>query len=249
MAKHLVVLYGQGGLSDVGRHAVEVVLREQPSCQLTVLTQHPELLKESNWNCGCPDGHSIVEDPSKWKLVKVNKWDDPTLLQHFSSCDAVISCLGNRQPTLMDVPASSWCAADGNAMVIKAMQKHQIKRVVVCSSMGVEEDWPPLEFHWAGKIMACLFVLPGMARRPFQDLTQMEKQYKATKDVDWLFVRPLGLGEDVVPTNRWKLQTEKYKDRDLSIELAKMDAARYLVEEALNPTRHCVGVVIGGVKE
>lgn len=245
--KHLVVLYGIGGLSDVGRHAVEVVLREYPGCGLTVLTQHPELIKECNWNCGCTDGHSIVEDPNKWKIFKVDRWDDPELSKHLSSCDAVISCLGNRQPTLMDVPTSSWCAAEGNAFVIRAMQEHGIQRVVVCSSMGIEEDWPPLEFHWAGKIMSCLFVT--LARGPFRDLTKMEQQYKATTGLDWLFVRPLGLGEDVVPKNRWKLQTEKYKDTDLSVDLAKMDAARYMVQEALNPTRHCEGVVIGGVKE
>jgi NAD(P)H-binding len=251
MAKHLVILYGQGGLSDVGRHAIQVALDEVPSCKVTILTQHPELLNEKNWNCGCPDDHRITEHP-KWKdttkLVSVDSWNDPGLVQHFNSCDAVISCLGNRQATVFGVKASTWCAAEGNALVIKAMKEHGIQRVVVCSSIGIEEDWPPAEFHWAGKVMACLFVAPGLARRPFQDLTKMEKLYKAS-ELDWLFVRPLGLGEDVVPQNKWKLQTEKYKDRDIDIQVAKLDVARYMIQEALAPSRHRVGIVIGGVKE
>jgi NAD(P)H-binding len=254
MAKNLVILYGQGGLSDVGRHAVEVALAEwraEDCRRVTILTQYPELLKEKNWNS--PGDHNVM-DLVRWKedakLISVtNGWNDPELVQHFESCDAVISCLGNRQPRSMGAKASSWCAAEGNALVIKAMKEHGVKRVVVCSSMGVEEDWPPLEFHWAGRIMACLFVTPGMARRPFQDLTEMEKMYKQEPDLDYLFVRPYGLSEDVVPKNKWKLQAEKYKDKDIDFVVAKMDVARYMMQEALTPTRHRVGVVIGGVKE
>ena len=43
----LVVLYGIGGLSDVGRHAILAAL-EQPSVRkITVITEYPELLDES----------------------------------------------------------------------------------------------------------------------------------------------------------------------------------------------------------
>jgi hypothetical protein len=249
--KSLVILYGQGGLSDVGRHAVQVAL-DETDCSVTILTPYPELLDEKNWNCGCVDGHNITAH-SRWqecaKLIAVTNWNDPDLTKHYQSCDAVISCLGNRQARCLGAVAGSWIAAEGNAFVIRAMKEHDVKRVVICSSMGIEEDWPPVEFHWAGKIMACLFRTPGMARQAFADLTKMERLYKQEKELDFLFIRPLGLGEDVVPKNTWKLQTEKYKDKDLDIDMAKLDVARFMIQEALTPTRHRAGVVIGGVKE
>lgn len=253
MKKQLVVLYGRGGLSDVGRHAVQVALQETKtksySCSVTVLTPHPELLEEPNWNCGCPEPHVISDDHKKnMKMVAVQDWDDEKLVDHFQGCDAVISCLGNRQPTFMDVPQTSWCAHQGNEMVIRAMKTHNIERAVVMSSMGIEEDWPPAEFHWAGKIMSALFVLPGCARRPYQDLTLMERAYrKSSAGLDYLLVRPVGLGEDVLPEDQWKIQTKKYEDADIDMNVAKLDVARFMVQEALEPTRHRDAVVIGGV--
>lgn len=244
----VVVLFGLGGLSDVGRHAVQVAM-EQENCSVTVLTQHPELLDEPNWKCGCPEPHAFDDEQKKrMKLVPVDKWTgDKSLQGHFKDADAVISCLGNRQPTFMDIPTSSWCAHEGNEMVISAMKKHSVRRVVVMSSMGVEEDWPPAEFHWAGKIMRVLFTL--CARRPYKDLTDMERSYRRS-GLDYLLVRPLGLGEDVVPENQWKIQREKYKDADLEIDVAKLDVARFMVKEAiLEPTYHEDAVVIGGIKK
>jgi hypothetical protein len=93
--------------------------------------------------------------------------------------------------------------------------------------------------------MKCLFLTN--TRKPFQDLTEMEKSYKATDpaDIDFLFVRPSGITEDAIPTGKWKLQKEKYKDT-VGINMAKMDVARYMVQEALEPTKHRTAVVIGG---
>jgi hypothetical protein len=54
MSSRLVILYGIGGLSDVGRHALQAALERSEVLHVKVLTQHPELLEESNWNCGCP---------------------------------------------------------------------------------------------------------------------------------------------------------------------------------------------------
>ena len=73
----------------------------------------------------------------------------------------------------------------------------------------------------------------------------MEREYKASSnDIDYLFVRPVGISEDVVPENRWFLQKEKGVD-PVGFNMAKMDVARFMVEEALNPTKHRMGVVIG----
>ena len=242
----LVILYGIGGLSDVGRHAVQVAVEKKKQKeleQITVLTRYPELLEEKNWKCGCPEEHGFSEEDKKlFSLVHVKDWSDKILTSHFQGATAVISCVGNRQPTMMGVKPDSWEAYDGNQVVIQAMKEHSIQRAVVMTSMGINEDWPPMEYLWPGKIMALLFLT--CARKAYKDLATMEDAYRAT-DLDYLLVRPVGIGEDQLPTNKWKLQTEKYKDKEMGMDMAKLDVARFMMQEALNPTRHKEAVVIG----
>ena len=79
----LVILYGVGGLSDVGRHAVQVAVEKRVKGEiqgLTVLTPNPELLDEPNWNCGCPEPHKFTkEEKDLFNLVPVTDWKDPAL--------------------------------------------------------------------------------------------------------------------------------------------------------------------------
>jgi hypothetical protein len=232
----LVILFGKGGLSDVGRHALQAAL-EQPGVECRVLTQHPEMLKEANWNCGCPDDHSFsLEEESRFQVIPVDSWQDDNLLDHFQGATAVVSCLGNRQPFI-----GGWVAHAGNEMVIKGMKKQSVERVVVLTSTGIEEDQPGAEWHWGGTIMKFIFMTIG--RKSFKDLTLMERAFRES-DRDFLFVRPSGLGEEVVPVGKWFLQKEKFKDI-LGINMAKLDCARFMVQEALNPTRHRDAVVVG----
>ena len=170
------------------------------------------------------------------EVVSVQSWDDESLLDHFRDAGAVVSCLGNRQPFI-----GGWESAEGNIVVQRAMKEHNIGRVVAISSVGVEEDWPPLEYFFGGKILAFLFRTFG--RSSFKDLTKMERAYRSS-DLDYLLVRPVGLGEEEVPLNEWFVQESKYKDR-VGLGMAKLDVARYMVEEALRPTRHKTAVTLG----
>jgi NAD(P)H-binding len=241
----LVVLYGVGGLSDVGRHAVAAALELPEVDGVTVITRQPELLDLPNWNCGCEQPHSFSqEEKAKLKIVKVESWNED-LSSHFQHATAVVSCLGNRQPF-----TSSGDSAAGNHAVIKALQQTgtDSKRVVVCSSTGVEEDWPPMESWTPGKvILSAMFMTISFAS--FRDLTKMERSYRSSPpNIDYLLVRPVGIGEDVKPVHKWKLQEEKYRDI-LGPNMAKMDVARFMVEEAVRPTRHRDAVSIGSEPE
>lgn len=253
----LVILYGMGGLSDVGRHAVQAALEQTPEVveHVTVLTEHPELLDESNWNCGCPDPHALTEaDRTRLTVVPVPSWKkknsadvDALLEPHFADATAVVSCLGNRNATV-----GHWVSHAGNLAVIRAVQQQQRKnkdlrtrRVVVCSSIGIEEDWPPMEMFPLGRaIMTAIYLTLGYAL--FRDLTAMERAYRATapEEIDYLLVRPVGIGEEVRPAGTWELQKEKYVD-DVGFNMAKLDVARFMVQEAIKPTRHREAVVIG----
>ena len=59
----------------------------------------------------------------------------------------------------------------------------------------------------------------------------------------------MGVGEDVVPRGEWRVQKEKHKDKSVGVNMAKLDCARFMVEEALNPTRSKTAVVVGTAAE
>jgi NAD(P)H-binding len=249
MAQRLVILYGVGGLSDVGRHAVQVALLEHADVvsHVTVVAQAPHhlLLQEANWKCGCEQPHAIdVTNNERLTVVSVPSWQpqdaDETLAECLRGATAVVTCLGNREAF-----RGHRDAAQGTKAVLRAMQKTKVKRLVTITSVGIEEDWPPLEFFRpAYYILSCLFM--SVAKPNFRDLTEMERACKATdaNAIDYLLVRPVGLGEDVKPVNKWLLQKKKYEDV-LHFDMAKLDCARYMVEEAVRPTRHREAVVIG----
>lgn len=253
----LVVLFSKGGLGDVGRHAVRAALDRGPDVveHVTVISQHTESLlkadEDNNWNCGCVNEnrpHTFTDDEKdRMTIVSVDSFDNDdsdnnaVFISHFEGAGAVISCLGNRQINLGDRVGGA-----GSRLVVKAMNKKKIERVVVISSMGVKEDWPPIEFHWVGKIMSCIFLTCG--RKDYKDLSAVEEAFRSSKDIDYLIVRPVGLGEDVPPRNEWLVQKEKYKDTSLDIGIAKLDCARFMVEEAIKPTRHKTAVVVGWPK-
>jgi uncharacterized protein YbjT (DUF2867 family) len=201
-----------------------------------VITKYPELLEESNWNCGCPEPHSY--DEKRVTVIPVKSYDN--IESYFKGSDGVVCCLGNRQPFYGHNDAY-----DGTQAVLKSMKANHIQRLVVLSSTGVEEDWPPMEFHWSGKIFGPMLLT--CSRAAFRDLTDMERAVRAS-EVDYLIVRPVGIGEDVAPVNQWKLQGEKYKDV-IGFNMAKMDVARFMVQEAIEPTKHKEAVTIGAVME
>ena len=178
---------------------------EKPTIdKVTVITEYPELLDEKNWDCNCPGGHTNpFNDPSlssRLEMVKIDTWkkEQPNLSQHFIGATGVVSCLGHRQPGWKnkELITRGLIAYDGNKQVIKAMGEAKVDRVTVISSFGIGDGgtkaWP----HFASKFMCVLF--KTCMRKSGKDLLKMEKAHKES-NLDYLFVKPVGIGEDVKP--------------------------------------------------
>mmetsp|Transcript_25153 Transcript_25153/g.54210 ORF Transcript_25153/g.54210 Transcript_25153/m.54210 type:complete len:266 (+) Transcript_25153:51-848(+) len=246
----LVILYGIGGLSDVGRHAIIAALEKPSIEQIIVITEYPSLLDEENWECNCPGGHTNpFNDPdtvSKLKMVKIDTWknEQPDLAKYFIGATGVVSCLGHRQPGWKnpELKKRGLVAYDGNRQVIAAMVEAKVNRVVAISSIAINGDksWP----HWSSQAMSCLF--KTFQRKAGKDLAKMEDAY-IESSLDYLLVRPVGIGEEVVPTGQYYLQqSEKDKVHDMvGGNMAKLDAARFMVDEAVTPTLHMTSQVVG----
>ncbi len=133
----LAILYGKGGLGDVGRHAILAAFERNDVASVKVFSQHPESLQE-NYKCGCLNPHNLtVEQRKRIDIIPVkHNWKDD-LSAHFVGVTAVVSCLGTRQPFL-----GGRYATAGSKAVKKVMEAHDISRVVSITSMGLGEDYP-----------------------------------------------------------------------------------------------------------
>ena len=264
----LVILYGIGGLSDVGRHAILAALENPSITKITVITEYPEKLDETNWNWSfpsdCPASTPVTNtnpfnDPqlsSRLAMVPIDTWkkEQLDLTKHFIGAMGVVSCLGHRQPgwKSKELITRGLIAYDGNKQVIAAMNEAKVTRVVVITSIALHGDktWP----HWASKVMGCLF--QTFQRKAGNDLIKMENAY-VESSLDYLFVRPVGIEETKIPVGRYYLQVHgEKKSIDVSADneviegivggnMAKLDVARFMVDEVLRPTLHRTSQVVG----
>lgn len=237
----LCILFSSGGTADVGRHAVQAAL-EQYEGPIRVLTSDPQVLQESSWNCACPESHRVELERLDIRTVDVVKDD---LKEHFQNVGAVISGLGNRQPFHGDCVAQM-----GTRNLVQAMLHHGIPRLVMITSAGCNEDFPPMEFHWTGTILKWLFRL--VSRREYRDLCLAEDEVRnhvpADAVLNYLIVRPVGLSEERPPVHAWIIQKQKYQEK-LGPDMSKMDCAQFCLKEAVRPTYHRQAVVIGSDPE
>lgn len=84
-----------------------------------------------------------------------------------------------------------------------------------------------------------------LAWGPKQDLMAMEDYVTAT-DLDYVIVKVSALVQYTQPTGQWQLLTEAGQPLPGILNLAKSDAAQFLVNEAVTPTFHRKIVSIGG---
>jgi hypothetical protein len=241
----LLIIYSSGDLGDVGRHAVAAALEFPPTVvrQVRALSTNIEALAKRDWKCGCQEQHSVTES-DRLQLIQ----DDCTtsnLDQYMEGVSAVISCLGNRRPFHDDCVAKL-----GTQGIVQALLRQEVApRFVVLSSVGIAEDWPPMEWSREGQRLQGFF--RTICWMQYQDLSGAElaiqQGAQTNKEFDFLIVRSVILDETTIPVGGWYIQVAKHKDHPPCLDLAKMDCARFMVEEAIFPSIRRRAVVVGGV--
>lgn len=232
--KVFCILYSSGGTADVGRHAVRAAL-DSSDLKIRVLTRDPKtLLEETNWNSY--GEHTFTDQEVDRLDVRTVDIEKDDLKPHLKDVGGVVSALGNRQPYFGDNIANA-----GTKNLLSAMESEGVGRLVAVTSTGCNEDWPPLEYHFAGKVFK--WMLRTVARKGYKDLCEAEKAiFGSTRN--YLVVRPVGLGEDRPPTGEWVIQKKKYEHK-VGLDMSKLDCARFCVQEVLKPTYEKRAVVIG----
>jgi len=244
----VAILYAtRGGMGDVGKIAMMLADRNEAfrsSCNV-----RPVALSMEGSTEGTDKGLQVdvedlqlkadiekVLDTMEEKIVKIDISKDSAeeeIGDAIESADAVISCLGNRQPKM-----ERWCSL-GTEKVVAAMKAKKIPRLVSLSSMGIGKDGlrtSLLTLFWR-------FLLHTFLRSARKDLMGLEETVR-NSDLDFVLVRPVGLTPSEPPQGSCDRLLSK-EDGNLQFMLSKSDAAAFLLGEALAPTTHGRAVTIG----
>ncbi|GAA4904492.1 putative NADH-flavin reductase [Actinomycetospora succinea] len=131
------------------------------------------------------EGHEVVavaragsDVPAGAMVVRAGFDDADALEEAVRGADAVISALGGRGrgPTTV--------CTDGVSAVLAAMERTQVRRLVVVSAAGLPGEGDDLAVRWLVKP-----ILQRVFRHPYADMARMEEIVRAS-DRDWTIVRP-----------------------------------------------------------
>ncbi len=133
-------------------------------------------------------GHAVtafVRNPAKMTtkheelvVVKGNVLDYDSVDHSVQGHDAVVSALGHKQFLLKNAILS-----DGIKNIIRAMEKHKVKRLIFESSLGVGDSRGKLGLYYT------LFVIPVIIFFYYKD-KEIAERCIMESSLDWTIVRP-----------------------------------------------------------
>ena len=267
----LLIVYSSGDLGDVGRHCVALALKQPRIRQVKVVTDQPpqDLYDEQRYNkCRCPPHtHELLGFKDRLRVFPANLSHEE-FSRHVQNVDAVISCLGNRLPFHPD--SSSHIAENATTRIVQALLDldKTRQRIIMLSSVGIGNDWPPLEGLREGTFLQGLF--RTICWEQYQDLSGAERaviRSWSSNQLDYVTVRCVLLPDECQPTGLFRAidqpqGIERQANTDTDVErrrdpcgragpdydqcIAKLDAALFLIQEVVRPSRHRQVVILGG---
>lgn len=188
-----IALFGATG--GTGRQVLEQAVRA--GYQVTALVREPAKLGQT------PAGVTVVTG---------NVLQPPAVDQVVAGADAVICSLGNtsNNPDMV--------VTNGTRHIIDAMQRHNVRRLIVVTSLGVGDSKDQVPFFFKALMKTVL-------RKAIEDKEAQEAAVRASR-LDWTIVRPGGLTDDP-PTGRYQVGTT-----DLTAgRVARADVADFILKE------------------
>lgn len=124
--------------------------------------------------------------------------------------------------------------SQGTMNVIKAMQAHGVRRLVVQSTLGARDSWPTLNFWWK-RVMFGALLAPV-----FRD-HELQEQLVEASGLDWTIVRPGAFTDKA--TVRSVIEDVPNTARGLDLKIARSELARFLTRELVD--RKYIGRAVG----
>jgi uncharacterized protein YbjT (DUF2867 family) len=135
--------------------------------------------------------------------------------------DAVLVVLG------AGMSRRSRIRSEGTLNVIRAMQAHGPKRLIVQSTLGARDSWDTMNFWWK-RVMFGALLAPV-----FRDHELQERLVEAS-GLDWTIVRP-GAFTDAA-TTRPVIEDVPTNARGLDLKISRADLARFLTRQVADRT-------------
>jgi nucleoside-diphosphate-sugar epimerase len=142
------IFFSSGDLGDVGRHAVAAALEMPPSVvsNIRVFSRDIASMDQANWKCGCGEHSISQEDRNRIQFLQIDCTQDD-LVPALFDVDAIVSCLGSRQPF-----HNERIVREGTERLVQAAITCKIARFVMISSVGIGDDWPPMHVSKVTKL-------------------------------------------------------------------------------------------------
>ncbi len=150
-----------GGTGGTGKELIKQALEQGHS--LTVLARNPGKVKIAHPNLSVIKGNVL----DYYKVQEVVPWQD-----------AVLSALGHKRFFI-----KTNILSEGTKNLIQAMEKHNVKRLICITSLGISDSRFKLGLYYS------LFVIPFIVFFYFLDKTKQEKLIRSSM-LDWTIVRP-----------------------------------------------------------
>ncbi|UWQ19167.1 NAD(P)-dependent oxidoreductase [Jannaschia sp. M317] len=192
-----VIIFGATG--TVGRLATQRML--DAGHRVTAFARNPDKLD--------------IEAPALTRIAG-DATDAAAVTAALQGQDAVVVTLG------AGMTRRSTIRSQGTLAIIRGMQHHGIRRLIVQSTLGAHESWSNLNFFWKR-------IMFGALLRPvFQDHQRQEDMVRAS-GLDWTLVRP-GAFTDGPATGDY-LEGFGPETRGLKLKISRADLAVFLTRQ------------------
>jgi len=190
-----------GATGSVGIHLVRQALEQGYS--VTAFTRSPEKLASIQH-----------ENLYIFKGDVLNSKDVENAIRHV---DCVLCALGDGK--------TGKVRAAGTRIIIEAMQKAGIKRLICQTTLGLGDSYGNLNFIWK-------YIMFGVIlKKAFID-HQLQEEYLFHSNLDYIIVRP-GAFTDGAVTNNYKIGfTGQYKKLKLAI--SRADVADFMIQQIIS---------------
>ncbi|NUP28731.1 MAG: SDR family oxidoreductase [Nocardia sp.] len=191
-----------GATGTVGQHIVEQALAR--GYEVTALTR---------------DAGRITRTHERLRIVEGDVLDPGAVERVVFGQDAVLVALGNGRKGVV--------RAEGTRVIIEAMNRTGVKRLVCQSTLGAGDSRANLNFVWK-------YIMFGMLLRPAYADHQQQEGYVRASGLDWTIVRPSAFTDG--PRTGTYRRGFGANEKGLSLKIARADIAEFLLDQVTDRT-------------
>lgn len=167
----------------------------------------------------------LGELAARVRVVQGDARDPAAVDSAVAGQDAVVCTIGPRNRSSRGQPAVRTVASEATRNIVQAMQQHDVRRLVVQSSVGVGET------RGRSSFLLDRVLVPFFLREQFADKEEQERIVRQS-GLDWVIVQPVRL-VDGAARGSYRVAVGRERARGT---IPRADVARFLLEQLSSST-------------